>query len=150
MHQTCKKKTTIFVHLMTPSILPTILMISCLPDQQAVSWRRSPLGVQQLKLYKRSNRINQLLVCHYFIFSFIAFLVASFCFRCINFLHRYPVTCGGVCIAADGAAAASRQEAVADLLGLFQKLQILLSIVFRQLRLRQMILHQVEHITCVV
>lgn len=59
-------------------------------------------------------------------------------------------TCGGLSEAAGGAASAARQEAVADLLGLFEQLQVLLSILLRELQLWQRIFHQVDHITCVI
>lgn len=55
--------------------------------------------------------------------------------------------CWGLREAAGGAAAAPGQESVADLLGLFEQLQVLLPILFRQLQLWQMIFHQVDHVT---
>lgn len=51
---------------------------------------------------------------------------------------------------AGGAASAACQEAVADLLGLIEQLQVLLSIFFREQQLRQLIFHEINHITCAV
>lgn len=55
--------------------------------------------------------------------------------------------CRGLGEAAGGAAAAASQEAVADLLGLLEELQVLLSVLLRQLQLWQMIFDQVDHVT---
>lgn len=60
---------------------------------------------------------------------------------------KVPHACGGLGEAAGGAAAAATQESVADLLGLFKQLQVLLSILIRQLQLWQTVFHQVDHVT---
>lgn len=67
----------------------------------------------------------------------------AYIWKCISAF----TTCGWVREAAGGAAATARQEAVADLLGLFEQLQVLLSILLRELQLWQLIFHQVDHIT---
>lgn len=59
-------------------------------------------------------------------------------------------TCRWLSKAAGGSASTACQEAVADLLGLFEQLQVLLSILLRELQLWQLIFHQVDHITCAV
>lgn len=58
-----------------------------------------------------------------------------------------PHACRGFWEAGGGAAAAASQESVANLLGLFKQLQVLLSILLRQLQLWQMIFQQVDHVT---
>lgn len=55
--------------------------------------------------------------------------------------------CRGLGEAGGGAAAAASQKAVADLLGLLEELQVLLSVLLRQLQLWQMIFDQVDHVT---
>lgn len=72
------------------------------------------------------------------------------CHVCIYSLAQPGLTCGRVTEAAGGPAAATRQEAVADLLRLFEQLQVLLSVLLRELQLRQLIFHQVDDITCAV
>lgn len=71
-------------------------------------------------------------------------LVCVFIYLCVC------ATCGRIGEAAGGSSASACQEAIADLLGLFKQLQVLLSILLRELHLRERIFHQVNHITCAV
>lgn len=65
----------------------------------------------------------------------------------VNRRYEMCTTCGWVCEAADGSASPAGQEAVTDHLGLFEKLQVFLPILFRELKLWKLIFYQVNHIT---
>lgn len=80
-----------------------------------------------------------------------SFTLMNLCFSfyvCVCLCVR--ATCGRISEAAGGSPASACQEAIADLLGLFKQLQVLLSILLRELQLRERIFHQVNHITCAV
>lgn len=58
--------------------------------------------------------------------------------------------CGGFSEAAGGPPASALQESIAHFLGLLQQLQVLLPVLFRQLQIRQLIFHQVDHVSIII